>query len=142
MPWIESEEIAAALRAAEARPTAEDLDGAPRIRAWSVVTYPREKNIRFEGRVRGHPIIEGTVTTSPIVALGAPRGDVDVGSDLDDADGAAWTWARTLGRWYVVDLTSFRPADPDTRDAELAAIRDVLRGYKRSMAEAFMPKVH
>ena len=146
MPWIEPHEVAAALRVAEAGPTHADLDWAPQLRAWSVVTYPGEANIRLMGRVRGHPIVEGTVTTSPLVAMGlsggrAP-GDSDGDCDGDGTDAAAWGWARTLGRWYNVETTSFRPADPATREEELAAVLDGLRGYRRAMAKAFGGAVH
>ena len=128
MPRIEPEAIAAALRAAETGPGPADLADAPEVSAWSVVTYPGEDNIRLAGRVRGHPVIEGpTVTTSPLLAL-------------DEGDGRAG-WARTLSRWYQVDVTSFRPADPGTRADELAAIQRVLAGYRRALL-GIVPALH
>ncbi len=126
MPRIEPEAIAAALRAAEAGPAPTDLADAPELSAWSVVTYPGEENIRLAGRVRGHPVIEGpTVTTSPLLAL-------------DEGDGRAG-WARTLSRWYRVDVAGFRPADPETRADEWAAIQRVLPSYRRALLAALEP---
>ena len=126
MPRIEPEAIAAALRAADAGPDPADLADAPEVGVWSVVTYPGEDNIRLAGRVRGHPVIEGpTVTTSPLLAL-------------DEGDGRAG-WARTLSRWYRVDVASFRPADPGTRADELTAIQRVLVGYRRTLLAALEP---
>ena len=128
MPRIEPEAIAAALRAAETGPAPADLADAPELGAWSVVTYPGEGNIRLAGRVRGHPVIEGpTVTTSPLLVL-------------DEGDGRAG-WARTLSRWYRVDVADFRPADPETRADEWAAIQRVLAGYRRALAE-IVPALH
>ena len=126
MPRIEPEAIAAALRAAETGPAPADLADAPELGAWSVVTYPGEGNIRLAGRVRGHPVIEGpTVTTSPLLVL-------------DEGDGRAG-WARTLSRWYRVDVASFRPADPGTRADEWAAIQRMLAGYRRALLAALEP---
>lgn len=117
------EQIAAALRVAEAGPAAAELADAPAIGGWSVVTRPGEASIRLRGRVTDHPEIEEPwVTTSPLLAL-------------DAGDGRAG-WARTLSCWYRVDTASFRPSDPAARAEELAMIGRTLRAYRRRLGEA------
>jgi hypothetical protein len=65
-----------------------ELDGAPRIENWSVITRPM---LALQGMVTGHPLLgDRNVVTSELYAIDRGAG-----------------WARTLSRFYVLGT----PAD-------------------------------
>lgn len=71
------------ITAAEAGPSALELDSAPALDLWRPqITVIGE--LVLEGDVRGHPVLgDNNIITSPVIAL--------------DSDGH---WARTVSRWY------------------------------------------
>lgn len=80
--WIDK--VLAALDAAEAGPSEEDLAGAPVLDCWRPFFSGRGTPILW-GIVSGHPHLRDYdhITTSPLVALDGQN-----------------TWARTVSRWY------------------------------------------
>ncbi|WP_045389935.1 DUF6634 family protein [Falsirhodobacter sp. alg1] len=79
--WLDRALIS--ITAAEAGPSALELDSAPDLDLWRPqITVIGE--LVLEGDVRGHPILgNNTIITSPVIAL-----------DPDDR------WARTVSSWY------------------------------------------
>lgn len=71
------------ITAAEAGPSALELDSAPELDLWRPqITVIGE--LVLEGNVRDHPVLgDKAIITSPVIAL-----------DPDDR------WARTVSRWY------------------------------------------
>lgn len=83
--WLDR--LAAAIAAAEARPTADDLAAAPVIDLWRPLVSPTGVVVLC-GFVAGHPRLGNALTrTSPLVAL-----DVSAGH------------ARTVSRWYRLGI--------------------------------------
>ena len=116
--------VRAAIAAAEAGPAPGDLADAPVMREWSVATYPGQLDVRLHGRVEGHPEIDDKwVTTSSVLAI--------------DAGGGEMGWARTAGRWYRVDLTSYRSVDGETVDEVLTQIARIAAGVRAGLTKAF-----
>ena len=94
------------------------------MRDWSVATFPGRFDVRLHGRVEGHPEIDDPwVTTSSVLAIDA--GDGEMG------------WARTAGRWYRVDLTSYRSVDGESVDEVLAQIARIAAGVRAGLTKAF-----
>jgi hypothetical protein len=98
--------VRAAIAAAEAGPEPGDLADAPLMRDWSVAAYPGQLDVRLHGRVEGHPTIDDSaVTTFPMLTVDA--GDGETG------------WVHKAGRWYRVDLASYRPVGGGNLDEVL-----------------------
>jgi len=69
-------------------PDERDLDAAPRLSAWRSVDAFGSRLPSLFGLIQDHPALSGpTVLTSAVVAY----------------DGAGFTWARTISRFYSLD---------------------------------------
>lgn len=108
-----------ALSAAEAGPSPSDLADAPMMHLWMPLVTPRG-GPTLHGYVTGHPDFwVGSVRTSWLIAL-----DRDAG------------WARTLGRFYLLDPplasagTHVFDRDPTPAEAEAGIRRFDCPGYR------------